>query len=517
MLKGILDKMKKTIIIIQIYFTFTCLNINLFAQVKEIYDLKDHFEKVDGLSIPKLSKNKMFIEENNNYEKYFDVNKKIKINTSTDFFNKTLSFYNNYRPTEVQEEYTISINDLLKYDYEFKIKYTVRIKYFTNGKIRSYEVYLRDIGLQLNLLEVGTWYYFDETGKIIKKVDHEKKYRTSLKDIFKIYKNLTEENFFLKEIDDLHFYKVGQIINRFTNDIDESYWVINLPEYSYVIDGNKAKIIETINKIEREELKQKNEFLKRYVKNPKTEKKTGYFVIDDFEMVDGLPLPRLSENKMFFKNDKKYKNFYETLQSNYPEQREIKINREEEPINKTLIFKSDRLIEINEKFYLKIIIPTKFNKGMNIGYNVIIKYFPNGNIKSYQVYCVSLGSISVNMNVGTWYKFDEEGKLLKEVNFNKIYNTTFNDILKYYDKILEQKLWLSKFGSAYGIGSVSRFSNSYGNSYWIISYEGNYSEIIDDKKLNVIEKLDGVDRNEILYNKYEKKSIEYSLNKEFNE
>ena len=66
-------------------------------------------------------------------------------------------------------------------------------------------------------------------------------------------------------------YYGNNIINRFTNDIDESYWVINLPEFSVVIDDKSGKIIEKINWRDRE--KESDNFLKNYEKSPITKKK----------------------------------------------------------------------------------------------------------------------------------------------------------------------------------------------------------------------------------------------------
>jgi hypothetical protein len=505
--------MKKMTVFLLIYITISCGNVKTLAQEKPVYDVKDKFEMVEGIPIPKLSKNKMFLEESDNYEKYFDSNKEIKINTPTDSMYKVLSFYNEKRPTEVLEEYNISINKSLKYDYEFKIKYIVRIKYYNNGNIKSYKVHLRDIGLQLNFLEVGIWYDFDENGKVYKKIDHEKKYKTSLKDVFEIYNNLIDENLFLKEKDKNSplMYYGNNIIDRFTNDIDDSYWILNLPEYSVVIDDKSGNIIEKINWKDRE--KASDNFLKNYDKSPKTEKKTGYNVADNFDSFDGVQIPKLSKDKMYFKNDKKYQKFYEKNNAdNFLETkvRIIEINNQFNSLNKKLYFENDNLSQIKENYIVDIVKPNESSNCI-INYEVTINYYSNGTIKDYSIYANYLDQIIFESPVGVWYKFDEKGKILTKTDIDRMYKTSYRDILQHTHKTTEE----SKFDDANNISKVSRFVNENGNAYWIITYANLYSEIIEDKTGTIIERLEGHDSTDKLYKKYESNSIEYKLYKEF--
>ena len=56
-------------------------------------------------------------------------------------------------------------------------------------------------------------------------------------------------------------------------------------------------------------------------------------------------------------------------------------------------------------------------------------YYPNGIIKS--------KGISANIGTfqkGIWYEFDEEGKLIKEIDYDKPFKFTFEDILKFCEK-----------------------------------------------------------------------------------
>ena len=497
------DRMKKITVLLLIYITVFCGNVKTLAQEKPVYDVKDKFKMVEGIPIPKLSSDKMVLEDNVEYKTLLDINKEIYINTSSDSIHKTLFFYDEKKPHEIIENYNLKINKPLKCDFNLQIKYTVRIKYFTNGKIRSYEVYLTDIGTLKNFMDVGLWYYFDESGKTIKKVDHEKKYRNSLKDIFKIYENLTEENFFLKEMDDSFLYKVGQIINRFTNNVGECYWIINLPYYSVIINDKTRKIIDRVPNNEREK------YLSKYDKNPKTEKKTGYNVKDDFDVIDGIPMPKLSKNKMFFKNNKKYQKFYKKNTDN--DSSIIKINTQYDTINKELYFNSHRLVQIKEKYTLNILSSQQFSTCNCAGYNVTIDYYSNGNIKSYSIYLHYLDQVFFEIPVGVWYKFDEKGKILKKVDIDQMYKTTYSDILKLTHKTIVE----SKFGDAIDISKVTRFVNDDGNAYWIITYVHQYSEIIDDKTGSVIERSEDRDSSNNLYKRYERNSFEYKLYNEF--
>ncbi|MFN3640053.1 MAG: hypothetical protein ACK4UK_03975 [Flavobacterium sp.] len=357
-------------------------------------------------------------------------------------------------------------------------------------------------------MDVGLWYYFDESGKTIKKVDHEKKYRTSLKDIFKIYEDLTEENFFLKEMDDSFLYKVGQIINRFTNNVGECYWIINLPYYSVIINDKTGKIIDRVPNNEREK------YLSKYDKNPKTEKKTGYYVRDDFDVIDGIPIPKLSKDKMFFKNNKRYQKFYEKNVEDNLSIEKIKtteIENQYNPINKKLYFKNHRLKHIKENYTLNLITPQQFSTCNCVGYNVTINYYSNGNIRSYSIYSNYLDQFFFESPVGVWYRFDENGKILKKIDIEQIYKTTYHDILKYAKRTTEER----KLGDTIDATKFIRFINDDGNAYWIITYSNQHSEIIDDITGSVIERSVEQNSYDILYQKYERNSIEYKLFIEF--
>lgn len=62
-------------------------------------------------------------------------------------------------------------------------------------------------------------------------------------------------------------------------------------------------------------------------------------------------------------------------------------------------------------------------------YYMILKfYYPNGNIKK------KGAGFHDFFSKGIWYEFDEKGKLIKEVDYDKPYKFTFEDILKFCEK-----------------------------------------------------------------------------------
>lgn len=106
-------------------------------------------------------------------------------------------------------------------------------------------------------------------------------------------------------------------------------------------------------------------------------------------------------------------------------------------------------------------------------------YYPNGIIKSKGV-----SSNTGRFQKGIWYEFDEEGKLIKEINYDKPYKFTFEDILKFCEK---QNIKIEKGPILQGTGWHNEISRTIENGQpsWKIEYL---------KKTNLIEiiKLDGI-------------------------
>ncbi|REC46839.1 toxin-antitoxin system YwqK family antitoxin [Chryseobacterium pennipullorum] len=62
-------------------------------------------------------------------------------------------------------------------------------------------------------------------------------------------------------------------------------------------------------------------------------------------------------------------------------------------------------------------------------YMISKSYYPNGNIKS-----KGAGFNGDGFQIGKWYEFDEKGNLIKEVDYDKPYKFTFEDILMFCEK-----------------------------------------------------------------------------------
>lgn len=62
-------------------------------------------------------------------------------------------------------------------------------------------------------------------------------------------------------------------------------------------------------------------------------------------------------------------------------------------------------------------------------YMISKSYYPNGNIKK-----KGIGFNADAFQKGIWYEFDEEGKLIKEIDYDKPFKFTFEDILKFCEK-----------------------------------------------------------------------------------
>ena len=64
----------------------------------------------------------------------------------------------------------------------------------------------------------------------------------------------------------------------------------------------------------------------------------------------------------------------------------------------------------------------------NTYYSITKLYFSNYNIK--------IKGISFNNDfpIGIWYEFDEQGKLIKETNYDEPYKFTFEDVLQFCEK-----------------------------------------------------------------------------------
>jgi hypothetical protein len=65
-------------------------------------------------------------------------------------------------------------------------------------------------------------------------------------------------------------------------------------------------------------------------------------------------------------------------------------------------------------------------------FKIIKHFYENNNIKMKGLFFNSVGSRGFQK--GTWYEFDEQGNLIKEIDYDKYYKFTFEDILKFCER-----------------------------------------------------------------------------------
>lgn len=82
-------------------------------------------------------------------------------------------------------------------------------------------------------------------------------------------------------------------------------------------------------------------------------------------------------------------------------------------------------IEMSQSKSMKSYVETPLNSY----YRITKIYYTNGNIKS-----KGLSSNTGYFQKGIWYEFDEQGNLVKEVDYDKPFKFTFEDILKFCEK-----------------------------------------------------------------------------------
>ena len=91
-------------------------------------------------------------------------------------------------------------------------------------------------------------------------------------------------------------------------------------------------------------------------------------------------------------------------------------------------------------------------------------YYTNGNIHGKGLFFNLSWS---GFQKGIWYEFDESGKLIKEIDYDKPYDFTFEDILKFCER---EKIPLQKGPILQSTGYHTVIKRDYNahNSWWII-------------------------------------------------
>ncbi|MBF6656682.1 hypothetical protein [Flavobacterium columnare] len=146
--------------------------------------------------------------------------------------------------------------------------------------------------------------------------------------------------------------------------------------------------------------------------------------------------------KEFEKFDKKY---YDELKIKYND------------VSFTIYLKDNSYLELTDSSY-RLTVPNSY-------FTLTKGYYKNGNIK--------IKGSALNNNsqckIGTWYEFGEDGKLIKETNYNAPYKFTFEQILQFCEK---EKIPLTKGPITGGIHTeIARgIDNAIKKNVWYISW-----------------------------------------------
>ncbi len=102
-----------------------------------------------------------------------------------------------------------------------------------------------------------------------------------------------------------------------------------------------------------------------------------------------------------------------------------------EKINDTIgryfTVRGNRVIEILESLSETEAYDFSYNTDIYPKYRTIRKYYPNGQLKSFEVYSESIPYL---LAVGTWYRFDQDGNLVLTIDHEKHFKSSYTNILK---------------------------------------------------------------------------------------
>lgn len=206
--------------------------------LKEVGD----FEMNDGIPMPLFSYDMLKINESSsksdsNYLWWtMSMSDDGIINNSIPRLEKAYHFQNSI-PISLRIQYDGFIPFFPISNFDISWRYIVNINFYTNGKIKSYTLNLEDHN-NTNM-RVGTWLLFNEKGEIIKKIEHEKLFKTSLKSVLK-------KRYYNEHGKELNFYGISRDIHL--NGIKNEWRLLFWGEKSgmaLVIDDESGNIIGT--------------------------------------------------------------------------------------------------------------------------------------------------------------------------------------------------------------------------------------------------------------------------------
>ncbi|MFK7004833.1 hypothetical protein BWK63_13525 [Flavobacterium covae] len=144
---------------------------------------------------------------------------------------------------------------------------------------------------------------------------------------------------------------------------------------------------------------------------------------------------------------------FEKFDKKYYDELKIKYN----DVSFTIYLKDNSYLELTDSSY-RLTVPNSY-------FTLTKGYYKNGNIK--------IKGSALNNNsqckIGTWYEFGEDGKLIKETNYNAPYKFTFEQILQFCEK---EKIPLTKGPITGGIHTeIARgMDNALKKNVWYVSW-----------------------------------------------
>jgi hypothetical protein len=115
-------------------------------------------------------------------------------------------------------------------------------------------------------------------------------------------------------------------------------------------------------------------------------------------------------------------------------------------------------------------------------FQIVKTFYKNGNIKTkgLEFNTINLGTFSK----GIWYQFDEQGKLIKEIDYDKDFTFGFNDVVAFCTKEnISLKTGVIKYGSGMHTYITRTSGSSSSPSEWIVKWL-KLPDVIEEIRLN---------------------------------
>jgi hypothetical protein len=220
-----------------------------------------------------------------------------------------------------------------------------------------------------------------------------------------------------------------------------------------------------------------------------------------FEVFFGLKLPVLSDNKKVFQYTKRVDQARKLLTVNGKDSiyrdrfEDVYQKNKEEFISYTYDFTANNIVNITEYYYQKLPQIHSSIKGGILHIHANLNFYKDtGRIRKYRSSISSEKVFEYGFDYGIWYVFDEKGKIVYSIDFEKRYQMKLADVIDLFianTPSFEQ-------GKALDVSRV--FDKD--SSYWVIYYEKEgrgYNFVIDDAAKKII----SPDQKEKYLNKYE--------------